>query len=75
MKIALAFLYSFIGLELEVIQPSTEGRAKGYNTRVSVTEFGCFMGSIKRELLVPTVLNDNLAASVSAFIPLKATLI
>jgi len=58
----------------EVIQPSTEGRAKRYTATVPVPEFDGFVGSIRRELLDSTVSNDNLYASVSTFIPYNAEL-
>jgi len=74
MQFASAFLHGFVVLESEVIQPSTEGRAKRYTATVPVPEFDGFVGSIERELLDSAVSNDNLSASVSAFIPFNAKL-
>jgi len=72
MQFASAFLHGFVVLESAVIQPSTEGRAKQCTATVPVPEIDGFVGSIECELLDSAVSNDNLCASVSAFILFNA---
>jgi hypothetical protein len=74
MQFASCFLHSFVVLESEVIQPSSQGRAKRYVATIPVPEFDCSAGSIERQLLESSVSNDNVAASVSWFFPLNMKL-
>jgi len=50
MQFASAFLHGFVVLESEVIQPSTEGRAKCYTATDPVPEFNGSVGLIEREM-------------------------
>lgn len=56
-------------LESEVIQPSSQGRAKRYVATIPVPEFDGSAGSIEHQFLYSSVSNNNGAASVLLFIP------
>jgi hypothetical protein len=70
MQFPSCFLHSFVALESQ-IQLSSQGGTKRYVATVPVPKFDCFVGSIEYEIMDSAVLNDNLEASVSLFIPLN----